>query len=251
MKISFVIPAYNEEAILGQCLKSIFREIEKTKCDAEVIVVDNASTDKTSEIARSFPGVKLVFEPQKGISPARHAGYLAAEGKLIANVDADTMLTPGWIEKVLKEFSQNPKLVALSGPFLYHDMSAFTRALTRTFYGLSFAVYILNNHIFRISSMLQGGNYVIRRTALDKLGGYDLKYDFWGEDADMARRLHPLGRVKFTFRLPIFSSGRRLAKEGTFRTGWKYTLNYFGVVLLKKPVTKKYQNIRTGSENKL
>ena len=251
MKISFVIPAYNEEAILGQCLESIFREIEQAKCDAADIVEDNASTDRTSEIACSFPGVKLVFESRKGISPARHAGYLAATGDLIANVDADTMLTPGWIGKVLKEFSKNPKLVALSGPFLYHDAPAFTRALTRTFYGLSFAVYILNNHIIRISSMLQGGNYVIRRTALDKLGGYDLKYDFWGEDTDMARRLHPLGKVKFTFGLPIFSSGRRLAKEGILNTGWKYTLNYFGVVLFKRPMTKKYQDIRVGGEKKL
>jgi cellulose synthase/poly-beta-1,6-N-acetylglucosamine synthase-like glycosyltransferase len=195
--------------------------------------------------------VKLVHEPRKGISPARHAGYLAATGDLIANVDADTMLTPGWIGKVLKEFSQNPNLVALSGPFLYYDASAFTRALTRSFYGLFFAVYLLNNYVFRISSMLQGGNYIIRKTALDKLGGYDLKYDFWGEDADMARRLHPLGKVKFTFGLPIFSSGRRLAKEGVLKTGWKYTANFFGVILLKKPVTKKYQDIRSGGKNKL
>ncbi|MCX6762716.1 MAG: glycosyltransferase family 2 protein, partial [Candidatus Moranbacteria bacterium] len=170
MKISFVIPAYNEEAILAQCLESIFREIEKTKCDAEVIVVDNASSDKTSEIARSFSEAKLVFEPRKGISPARQAGYLAASGDLIANVDADTMLTPGWIEKVLEEFSKNPKLVALSGPFIYHDVSTFTRALTRTFYVISFTVYILNNHILRISSMLQGGNYVVSKTALNQLG---------------------------------------------------------------------------------
>jgi glycosyltransferase involved in cell wall biosynthesis len=243
MKISFVIPAHNEEAILGQCLESIFHEIKKAKYNAEVIVVDNASTDKTSEVARSFPDVRLVHEPRKGISKARQAGYLASNGGLIANIDADTMLTAGWINKVLEEFTKNDELVALSGPFIYYDVSVFMQTLTRAFYYASFAVYILNSRVFRVSSILQGGNYVIRKSALDQLGGYDPKYDFWGEDADMARRLHPLGQVKFTFHLPIYSSGRRIANEGIVRTGWRYTINYFGGVFLKKPLTKSYSHI--------
>jgi glycosyltransferase involved in cell wall biosynthesis len=251
MKISFVVPAHNEEAILGQCLESIFQEIKKAQCSAEVIVVDNASTDGTCEVARSFPKVKLIHEPRKGISSARQAGYLASSGDLIANIDADTRLTARWIDKVLKEFSKNPKLVALSGPFILYDAPAFTRLLTQIFYNLSFMVYLLNNHVFRISSMLQGGNYIIQKTTLDKLGGYDPKYDFWGEDADMARRLYPIGQVKFTLRLPVYSSGRRLAEEGVLRTGWKYTINYFGVVFFRKPATKKYRDIRINEKNKL
>ena len=99
MKISFVIPAYNEEGYLGECLASVRRELARGRYDAEVIVVNNASTDKTAEIARSFPGVIVVDEPKKGLSQARHSGFAASSGDLIANVDADTILPKGWLDE--------------------------------------------------------------------------------------------------------------------------------------------------------
>ena len=102
MKLSFIVPAYNEEDLIGKCLESILKQAASRLGDIEIIVVNNASTDKTREIALSFPGVIVVDEPQKGIVHARHAGFLASSGDLIANIDADTMLTPGWINKILK-----------------------------------------------------------------------------------------------------------------------------------------------------
>ena len=115
MKLSFVVPAYNEEAYLGSCLGSIVREIEQTRYEAEIIVVNNASTDMTKAIASSYAFVTVVDEPRKGIVKARDAGYRAAKGDLIANIDADNMLPAGWLEKVVRSF-RNGKLVALSGP---------------------------------------------------------------------------------------------------------------------------------------
>ena len=106
LKLSFVIPAYNEEACLAGCLASIIGRIGQAGADAEVIVVNNGSTDATRRIALSFPGVTVVDEPIKGLSRARQAGYSAAAGDLIANVDADNMLPEGWLEKVLGEFSE-------------------------------------------------------------------------------------------------------------------------------------------------
>jgi len=67
MKLSVVIPAYNEAEFIGDCLNSIFHEIEGKNYDLEIIVVNNASTDKTREIVASFPQVKLVDEPAKGL----------------------------------------------------------------------------------------------------------------------------------------------------------------------------------------
>jgi glycosyltransferase involved in cell wall biosynthesis len=244
MKISFVIPAYNEESCIGACLDSILQAIEKEKADAEVIVVDNASTDATSDIVRRYEKVKLVCESKKGLVQARQAGYLAASGDLIANIDADNRLTEKWITKVLDEFAKDEKLIALSGPLIYYDVPFYVRFLTRFFYCLAYGSYFLNRFILRHSSMLQGGNFVIRKTALDKLGGYDTRLEFWGEDADIAHRLHPLGKVKLTFQLPIFSSGRRLMKEGIFKTGLKYTLNYYSIIFFKKPAHKKHEATR-------
>lgn len=235
MKLSVVIPAYNEEQFIGDCLNSILHEILGKNYDMEIIVVNNASTDRTREIIESFPEVKLVDEPAKGLVKARCAGYMASKGELVANIDADTRITQGWFDKVLEEFNKNSKLVGLSGPFIYYDLPKHVRAEVRLFYYLGFLTYLFNRYIFGVSSMLQGGNFVIKRSALEKIGGFNSEFDFWGEDTDLARRLVKVGDVKFTFDLPIYASGRRLEKEGIARTGWRYTLNYFSTIFFKKP----------------
>ena len=136
MRLSIVIPAYNEEQYLGKCLESVFRELVGNNCDAEVIVVNNASTDGTRSVATSFERVLVVEEPRKGLVQARHAGFLASKGDLIANVDADTILPRGWIERVLEEFARDKKLVALSGPFIFYDLSKFVNFWVKYFFFL-------------------------------------------------------------------------------------------------------------------
>lgn len=244
MKISFVIPAYNEENYLKDCLESIFRELDGKKVNYEIIVVNNASTDKTKQIAKSFKNVKVIDEPEKGLVHARKTGYLASNGDLIANVDADTRLTKGWLDKVLLEFKDS-NLTGLSGPFIYYDLPRKYQPMVRFFYYYAFSLYLLNRYIFRRGSMLQGGNFIIRRSALKKIGGFDDKnFSFYGEDADIAMRLHSTGNVKWTFSLPMYSSGRRLAGEGPFTLSSRYTINYIWVSLFGKPFTHEVIDIR-------
>ena len=208
MKLSVVIPAYNEEERIGDCLNSILHEIEGKNYDIEIVAVNNASTDKTREIIASFHGVQLVDEPNKGLVRARRAGFLASKGELVANIDADTRMTKGWFDKVFNEFSKNEKLVGLSGPFIYYDLSKNTRAAVKAFYYLGFFSYLLNRYVLGVGSMLQGGNFVVKRSALEYIGGFNSEFDFWGEDADLARRLVKAGQVKFTFDLPILILSR-------------------------------------------
>jgi glycosyltransferase involved in cell wall biosynthesis len=261
MKLSFVIPAHNEENYIGDCLKSILEQKNELAasapeelrradaCEVEIIVVDNASTDRTAAAIQKFPEVKLVNEPVKGIVHARRAGFLVSTGDLIANVDSDSRLTPGWIRKVCEGFSGDKKLVALSGPFIYYDLPPKMATPVRIFYYLTFCSYIMNRFILRTGSFLQGGNFVVRRDALQKIGGYDTSIEFYGEDADMARRLYKVGRVKFTFKLPMYSSGRRLAKEGAWTMGARYAVNYFWTIFFKKPYTKTSTDIRLANKN--
>ena len=248
MKLSVVIPAYNEEKFIGDCLNSILHEIEGKNYDLEIVVVNNCSIDRTREIIASFPKVKLVDEPAKGLVKARRAGYLASVGELIANIDADTRMTKGWFDKVFSEFSKHDNLVGLSGPFIYYDLSKNARAAVRAFYYLGFFSYLLNRYILGVGSMLQGGNFVVKRTALEAIGGFNSEFDFWGEDADLARRLVKAGQVKFTFDLPIYASGRRLEKEGIAKTGARYALNYFSTIFFKKPYETVVKNFRNKYE---
>lgn len=244
MKLSFVIPAYNEEKYIGDCLKSVLKQTKKSAYDTEVIVVNNASTDKTEEVAAAFRGVKVVTEKKKGLSAARHAGYEASTGDLIANIDADVILPDGWIEKVMKAFEANPNLTGFSGPYIYHDLSTLHNIGVRLFYYFGYAGYLMNRFVLNKSSMLQGGNFVVRRSALEKIGGYNLEFEFYGEDTDIARRLHEVGDVVFTFDLPMYTSGRRLAGEGVITMGLRYAINHFWTIAFKKPFTKEFKNIR-------
>jgi glycosyltransferase involved in cell wall biosynthesis len=242
--ISFVVPAYNEEKVLARTITAILGEIERAGCTAEVIVVNNASTDRTAEIAASFPSVIVVNEPEKGLFQARRAGFQRATGELIANVDADTIVTEGWLSRVLQEFGRNPALVGLSGPYIYYDVSKSVRVAVRAFYVMGYGFYVLNRFVLRAGSMLQGGNFVVRRTALEQIGGYNPAFSFYGEDTDLACRLRAVGAVKFTFRLPALSSGRRLVEEGLLRIGVRYSMNFVWATFMHRPFTDDWIDIR-------
>jgi glycosyltransferase involved in cell wall biosynthesis len=244
MKIAFVIPAYNEEALIAQCVEAVIAEVKRSGADAEIVVVNNASKDRTKEIAEAYPEVTVVDEKQKGLVHARRAGFEATTAPLVANIDADTLVPEGWITTVLDEFSKNEKLVGLSGPYVYYDLSWWNQFMVKGFYGLSYLVYLLNRFVLRVGSMIQGGNFVILRSAWLKAGGFDTSITFYGEDTDVAVRLSKVGPVKWTYRLKMLTSGRRLASEGVFKTAGTYTLNYFWVTFRGRPVTKDYTDVR-------
>jgi glycosyltransferase involved in cell wall biosynthesis len=237
IKISFIIPAYNEENYIRHCLDAIIHEIGGRE-GYEIIVVDNNSSDKTCDIvSRDYPNVQLIHESRRGANRAREAGFVASKGDLVAFLDADTEVTPGWIDRAERAFAKDKDLVCLSGPFIYFDLPFSVRMLVKLFYGVSYIVYVVNNFVIRNTSVIQGGTEIVRRDALQKIGGHDVSLTFYGDDADLARRLSKVGKVRFSFDFAIRSSGRRLAKEGTFTMGWRYATNYFWITFFNKPFT--------------
>ncbi len=245
MTISFVVPAYNEEKVIGRCLASIIRESRRSHRAVEIVVVDNASTDRTGAIASAYPGVRVIREPRKGLLFARQAGYLASRGDLVACVDADSILPQGWIERAQRAFRRRPRLAALSGPYFYHDLSSFTQLFVVLWYlGATVLFGYAVQYLTRRGAMLQGGNYVVRRAALDRIGGYNTSIAFYGEDSDLASRLVRAGPVAFSFRFRLLTSGRRLRREGVIATGSRYAANGISVVLRGRPASHRYTDIR-------
>ncbi|MDT7950548.1 MAG: glycosyltransferase family 2 protein [Acetobacteraceae bacterium] len=244
IRLSFVVPAFNEEALLPSCLKSIQAEIARSGVRAEIVVVDNASTDQTAAVGRSFTGVTVVAEPRKGLAQARKAGFDASSGVLVANIDADTLLPPGWIDRVEAEFARDRRLVTVSGPYDYYDVPFRMRASARLFYVVGFCTYSVNRFVLRVGSMVQGGNFVVKRDALIEAGGFDPSIKFYGEDTDIARRMAKIGAVKFTWKLMAKSSGRRLKGDGLLMTGFRYSCNYLSTTFWGKPFTSSWQDYR-------
>lgn len=102
MKLSIIIPAYNAEAYLPQCLDSILAQ-EHRGC--EVIVVDDGSTDGTAALLKRYPDVKVVHQANHGMSTARNRGLDEARGEYILFVDSDDLLTDGALETLVAELS--------------------------------------------------------------------------------------------------------------------------------------------------
>jgi len=238
MTISLIIPAYNEEKYIGDCLRGILKYAPENL--KEIIVVNNASTDNTAAVASSFNKVRVVNEPQKGLTKARQRGLQEATGDLLAFVDADSLVPDNWFKIINREFSADPGIVFLSGPYIYYNTPAWQKWLVHWMYwrGLGRIIYFFTGY------MAAGGNMVMSKQALQKIGGFDTSIAFYGEDTDIARRLHQIGKTKFNFDFTMLTSGRRFAGEGTIKTGARYVANYTSIMLTKKPAMKKYKDIR-------
>jgi len=99
MKISIIIPAYNEEKYLASTLASLVVARDRVGGDAEIIVVDNESTDRTAEIASSF-SIRLINESVHNIGRVRNTGAAAANGDVLIFIDADTTVPAELFERV-------------------------------------------------------------------------------------------------------------------------------------------------------
>jgi glycosyltransferase involved in cell wall biosynthesis len=243
MKLSVVIPAYNEENYIGPCLRAVSREAARSGHDVEIIVVNNASTDRTAEIAAGFPGVRVVDEPCKGLSRARDTGCRQARGELIMNVDADCLMPRGYISRVLPHF-ENPRLVLLSGPFFYYDMPQPAQIGSMFFYLFQFFPNVIGQRILGLGAIAQGGNFVVRRSMLEKVGGFNTAIAFYGEDTDIAIRLSRVGLVRFSMRLLMRTSARRLLKDGLLSAGYLAGINIIFMIFFGKPLTRAHTDVR-------
>ena len=102
MKLSIIIPAYNAEVYLPQCLDSILAQKHQS---CEVIVVDDGSTDGTAALLERYPDVKVVHQENRGMSTARNRGLDEARGEYILFVDSDDLLTDGALETLVAKLS--------------------------------------------------------------------------------------------------------------------------------------------------
>ncbi|MEO8638206.1 MAG: glycosyltransferase family A protein [Candidatus Taylorbacteria bacterium] len=237
MKISLIIPAHNEEKIIGACLNDVI--LHSRGGFSEIIVVDNASTDNTSAVAARFPEVKVVYEERKGTNSARLRGLKESSGELVAFFDADTRLPPKWIGIAEEVFSTHAGVVGLSGPYKYYDGTAFQKWTQNMFWWATAPI------IWRVVGyMILGGNFVARRDILLK-AGINPDITFYGDDTDIAKRLSKYGKVVFRMDFFTYSSMRRMLKAGLLKTNIIYCLNFFWPILFGRPFTKTHDNIRS------
>lgn len=229
LRVSLVIPAFNEEEHLPACLEAISRQTVKPY---EVIVVDNNSTDNTVAIARNFPFVKVISEPRQGVMFARDAGFNAARGEIIGRIDVDTILSPGWISTVQQIFADK-SVDAISGSLNLHDVpfKKFFSAVDlflRRFLAKSLSRH---NELF-----LFGGNMAISRQFWQAMRLKVCHKAEFHEDIDLAAHAaHSRWRIRFCEELRVGISARRID------TRWNSLYGYS----LANPRTYRHHSLKS------
>ncbi len=183
LKLSLVIPVYNEENHLNSCLEAI---AQQSTAPDEVIMVDNNSTDGSLKKLQEYTFVRVVPESVQGIVFARNTGFNAANCELIGRIDADTVLPPDWVATV-KAFYAKPENAksALVGGASYRNMPL--PGLTR---------WMQKQLVFRLNwlalghHILWGSNMVIPRDAWEKVKNKTCPLPYIHEDIDLAIHLH-------------------------------------------------------------
>lgn len=216
LTLSIVIPVYNEERYLADCLKSIKNQSVQPD---EVIIVNNNSSDKSMQIASKFSFVKTAHEHKQGVPFARSRGFDLAQGDIIARIDADSRLPDDWIKKVKQEFT-DAGVAAVTGPAGGYDMPlAGLNWLPHHL--LCMALYYLPPpHPF-----LFGFNMAVRNSAWRQVRSETCQSPAVHEDLDLAIHLHQKGlKIKYSRNLRLSASGRRYSDR--LPDFWRYMQVY-------------------------
>jgi glycosyltransferase involved in cell wall biosynthesis len=242
MRLSVIVCAHNEEAFITACLCSL---LAQTRRADEIIVIDNASQDRTGQIARQLPDVRVIDEPCKGLVVARERGRREASGDVLVYLDADCRAPLQWLSRIEEHFNAAPQLIALSGNYRFYDWDWWGRLLIRAYdFTLGPATHLLTKYILRLGVVFYGGNFAVRRTALDAIGGFDTSIEFHGEDTNLGRRLFAHGRVVLAYDCYLFTSARRYNAMGKWAVFRIYVRNFVSELLHHRPKDRAHLDIR-------
>jgi glycosyltransferase involved in cell wall biosynthesis len=241
-RISVIVCAFNEESALGPCLESL---VQQSRPADEVIVVNNASTDRTRQVALTFGGIRVIDEPAKGLVRARAAGLAASTGSLLVYTDADCRAPRSWLAAIAREFERRPDAVAVTGPYHFYDWDWVGRLGARL-YDVTLApfAHVLSQRVFRIGAVFYGGNFAVRRTALERIGGFDTSIEFHGEDTNLGRRLAAVGFVRLASRCRTSTSARRYKAQGKLHVLRVYVRNFWSETVRHRPRDLTHDDVR-------
>ena len=241
MTFSVIVCAFNEEQLLPGCLHSL---LQQSFPPHEIIVINNASTDRTAAVA-SIPGIRVVDEPRKGLVVARETGWRVSTGDVLVYVDADCRAPGEWLGLVAQEFACANPPAAVTGPYRFYDWDIVGRTLVRMYdYSLAPLTHVLAQYVFGLGAVLYGGNFAVRRDALEAIGGFDTSIEFHGEDTNLARRISKAGRVRLRQPCWVFTSARRYKTMGRGTVFGLYVRNFCAEIFFHRPSDTTHEDVR-------
>ena len=241
LRISVIVCAHNEAHYLSACLHSL---LAQSRQPDEILVINNASTDETRAVALQVPHVRVVDEPRKGLVIARETGRLAATGDVLVYVDADCRAPLTWLARI-ERASRRPRAAGAVGAYRYYDWDWWGRLLIRAYdFTLAPATQVLVKYLLRIGTVFYGGNFAVRREALERIGGFDTSIEFHGEDTNLGRRLFAVGKVGLFHDCYLYTSARRYVAMGKGTVFRLYVRNFTSELLHHRPKDTTHVDVR-------
>lgn len=214
MKFSIIVPCYNEEENIGRCLTSLLSQNYTQK---EIIIVDDASEDRTFEIASRFSGEGVTLIPMKahkGKVRALNEALKIASGDVIVVLDGDCVVESNWLRHYKEDFA-NKDVVAVGGGLKGKSDEGF-------WVSCSILLDVIHHRFlgkFLLPCKLSGSNFAVRTKDLLAIGGFD-ETKWPGEDLDIYMKLKKRGNVVFNPSNAVWTPYPKTFKEVWLRKFW-------------------------------
>lgn len=206
--MSVVIPAYNEEDSIADCINSV---LNQNFCGAyEIFVVNGPSTDRTAEIAKSM-GVEVIQLDERGIGIAWRVGSEKSRGEVIAFTEADTIVPEEWLDLIFKSIIQDPSTVGVVGQYCLRSKPVFVNWIV----WLISYIFDYFHSIWIGYYTFRGTNFAVRRNILMKCGSFDPKIRTHG-DVELSSRITKFGKIKYNPKLIVQTSDRHIRNPKNF-----------------------------------
>ncbi|UCD03008.1 MAG: glycosyltransferase [Candidatus Aenigmatarchaeota archaeon] len=230
MNVSVAVPAYNEESVLGACLRCL----KEQTVPCEIVVCDNNSRDRTYQIASRYAD-RVVREKRQGVAHAFNAASKAATGELIAFTGADCCVPHDWIEKYIPAF-HDPHVIACFGP-VHSTGKSYRR--TMKYYSIFHRVLVK----LKIAWGISDANMIVRKRVLEHVGYFDPKVQMM-EDSHLISRIRRYGKFRFFVDNIVMTSPRKFEKEKLRRIFFNYFISLVILKLTGKLSHKRLSNVR-------
>ncbi len=189
-KVSILVPAYNEEKVIGNCINWL---LQTTYPCYEIIVVDDGSTDGTAdEVLRfsHYPQVKLIRKPNEGKASALNEGIRSSDGEILVMMDADTKFEPNTVGELVRHF-EDPEIGAVSGNIKVGNRNTILTLWQSMEYIMSCNLDRRMMSILNCITVVPGPVGAFRREAIEEAGYFSS--ETLAEDTDMTISIRKLG----------------------------------------------------------
>lgn len=188
--VSIIIPAYNEEKVIGRTIESVLAVDYPRR---EIIVVDDGSTDKTFQIIKSYkPKIKVIHKPNGGKYSALNYGLLYSKGEIIVTIDADTILAPQSVTSIVEGF-RDEKVGAVAGNIKVRNRINWITWCQALEYVAGIQIFRRTLDFFNSVAIVPGALGAFRKSSLQKIGNFS--GDTLAEDFDATLKILKSGVV--------------------------------------------------------